>query len=122
MTPSRVVAILDRHLLLHGEDVLLGRLVGGVGFQIGCRAFVRGVSAEQIVGTITQADIAITISPSQIVAAEWPQGDVAVGIVDKRIPRINDFAIVQGKQRQVKNAKPIFVGGVWVRCDMVVAG
>lgn len=123
------IAALDGGLARAGEDIVIRRKAGSgsnqVNVDVKCRAVVRTVSADQIAGTITQNDVNVILSPTQILAAQWPggvyEGPVASD-VDPRIPRVNDFAVVQGKQRQVKNAKPIFVGGVWVRMELVVSG
>jgi hypothetical protein len=123
------IVALDQALARAGEDVIIRRKAGAganqVNVDVKCRAAVRTVSADQIAGTITQNDMTVIISPTQILAAQWPggvhDGSVATD-VDPRIPRITDHAVLQGKQRQVKTSKPIFVGGVWVRTDLVVAG
>ncbi len=120
---------LNRALANYGEDVVLRRTVkrsgSNVVAEVTCRAAVRAVSAEQIVGTITQNSLNIVMSPSEIVAADWPGADdnIIVGsAVDKHLPRTTDKMVVQGKERQVQAAKPIYVNGVWVRTDLVVAG
>lgn len=126
---SAEIAALDSNLARAGEDVILRRVVTRsnvkVTMDVTCRAAVRGVSAEQIVGTIAATDLTVILSPTQIAAANWPgQDDGTPGgsTVDQSIPRINDSLVIQGKVRQIKVAKPIFVGGVWCRTDLVVAG
>ena len=123
------IAALDIALARAGEDVTLRRItkVSGnpVAKDVVCRAAVRAVSADEIVGTIAQNDLHVIISPTQIVAASWPgpdEGTPAGSLVDQRLPRATDKMIIQGKERQVKVPKPIFVGGAWVRTDLVVAG
>ena len=123
------IAALDSALQRAGEDCTLRRVAGkspnAVNVDVTVRAAVRTVSADQIAGTVAQNDLNVVISPSQILAAQWPGGlrDGAVqSLADPRIPRATDFMVIQGRQRQVKAAKPIFVGGAWVRCDLVVAG
>lgn len=123
------IAALDNALLRAGEDVVLRRIAGktpnAVNVDVTVRAVVRTVSADQPLGTIVQNDLNVVISPSQIIAGQWPGGlrDGAVqSAADPRIPRTTDFMVIQGRQRQVRVSKPIFVGGVWVRCDLVVVG
>ena len=90
-----------------------------------CRARVLGVRAEQVVGTIAVSDLSVIISPTQILAAQWPGGQIDAPVQDKadpRVPRSTDFMVIKGKQRQVKFSDPIFVGGEWVRCNLIVAG
>ncbi|MBB3591723.1 hypothetical protein FHX08_002067 [Rhizobium sp. BK529] len=124
MTPDHAIAQLDDQLLKHGEDILLSRRVsGGPDAEVTCRALVRGIRAEQIVGTITQLDLNVIISPTQILTAGWPSGDPpAPGAVDPRLPRVADFLVIKGRERQVKMSDPIYLHGQWVRCNLVVAG
>lgn len=126
---SAEVAALDNALLRAGEDVVLRRVVGlGVNqarIDVICRARVLGVKAEQVVGTIAVSDLSVIISPTQILAAQWPGGQIDAPVQDKadpRVPRSTDFMVIKGKQRQVKFSDPIFVGGEWVRCNLIVAG
>lgn len=128
-TPTGAISRLDAALAQHGEDIVLRRTVkrGGVDVDVSvtCRAFVRAVSAHEIVGTIAATDVNVIVSPAQILAADWPGQDDNVpggSIVDRHHPRITDKAIVQGKPRQVKFSKPILMNGIWVRCDMVAGG
>jgi hypothetical protein len=123
------IAALDAALERAGEDVTLTRTVkrggGTVVSSVVCRAAVRSVSAEQIAGTITLNDLTVVIGPTEILAAGWPGTDDAVpggSTVDQRLPKTTDSMVVQGRARQVKVSKPVFVGGVWVRTDLVVAG
>ncbi|TWD58093.1 hypothetical protein FB480_101848 [Agrobacterium vitis] len=123
------IAALDSSLARAGENVTLRRIVKRAGVDVPvdvvCRAAVRVVSADQIAGTITQNDLNVVMSPTQILAADWPGQNDSItsgNVVDQHLPKSTDKMIVQGKERQVRSAKPIYVGGVWVRTDMVVAG
>lgn len=123
------IASLDSALARAGEDIILRRQVGKspnvVNVEVTVRAAVRSVSADQVAGTIAQNDMTVVFSPSEILRGQWPGGVYDGPVkspVDPRLPRTTDFVVVQGRQRQVKIAKPIFVGNVWVRTDMVVAG
>ncbi|MER9056425.1 hypothetical protein [Mesorhizobium sp. M0910] len=126
---SAEVAALDAALARAGEDITLRRKAGTganqVNIDVTCRAAVRGVSANEIVGTVTQTSSKVILSPTQILAAQWP-GGLPVSTVtertDPRIPRANDFAVIKGKQRQILFVSPIFVGGEWARCEMTVEG
>ena len=121
--PAAEVIALDEALVRAGEDILIRRQVNGVPVDVTCRAAVRGVRPEQIVGTIAATDLQIVISPTQILAMPWPDATPPVaGQADPHIPRITDIAVIKGKQRQVKFSDPIFVGGEWVRCNLIVAG
>ncbi|WP_377299675.1 hypothetical protein [Rhizobium sp. SGZ-381] len=123
------IAALDAALDRAGENVTLKRTVKRSGADVvasvTCRAAVRSVSADQIAGTIAVTDLAVIISPTQILAASWPGANDSIpaeNLVDQRLPKITDKMVVQGRERQVKVSKPIYVGGEWVRTDMVVAG
>lgn len=129
MTPAAAIAALDRQLARHGEDIVISRVVkrGGINVTVlvTCRAFVRAVSADEIAGKITVDDLKVIISPTQIIAAGWPGMDeniVAGNAVDQRIPKSSDKVTVQGRPREIRAPKPKLLDGVWVRCDMVVAG
>ncbi|MGV1867220.1 MULTISPECIES: hypothetical protein [unclassified Rhizobium] len=122
LTPEQIIGDLDAFLLESGEDAIMRRVAGSVKADVAVRARVRGVNAQKVVGTITATDLDVVISPTQILAAGWPGETQQDGAADPRIPRINDSMVVKGKQRQVKLSDPIFVGGAWVRCNLVVAG
>ncbi len=126
MTPDAAIAMLDRQLAKHGEDVVITRIVkrGGVNVteSVTCRAFVKLVSADEIVGKITADDLKIIISPTQILAAGWPGTDeniIAGNNVDQRIPKSSDKVLVQGRPREIRAPKPKLLNGVWVRSDLV---
>ncbi|MCL6710219.1 hypothetical protein M8R20_24785 [Pseudomonas sp. R2.Fl] len=117
------IAALDIALARAGEDIVLRRMSGSTPIDCPCRAVVRGVTQDSLIGTIKATDLEVIISPTPILAQGWPNNEQPqAGAADPRIPRINDFAVVKGKQRQVKFADPIYVGGQWVRCNIVVAG
>lgn len=126
---SSYIASLDSNLKAAGEDVMLRRTVkqgsSQVVVEVTCRAAVRSVSADEIAGTIAYNDLTVIISPTQIVNANWPgaDGNIPAGNnVDQRLPKTTDKVVVQGRERQVKVSKPIFVANEWVRTDLVVAG
>ena len=128
-TPAGMISRLDEALGRRGENIVLRRVVkrsgGSVDADVNVRAVVRVVGAEKVVGTITQSDLQVILSPTQIMAAGWPGADdnvVAGDATDRRLPDITDIVVVQGAPRQVKQTRPIFVGGVWVRHELVVAG
>ena len=119
---------LDAALLRRGEDITLRRQIAAgpniANIDVTCRARVDTVSADEIAGTIAVSDLKIIMSPTQILAAQWPGGvpEYPVSNVsDPRIPRITDFVIARGKQRQVKMVDPKFTPD-WCRINMVVAG
>lgn len=110
---------LDAALASVGEDVLLRRQttvgVTVTNVDVTCRARVDTVGAEEIAGTIAVSDLKIIISPTEIMGALWPDGVTAAN------PRITDFVVARGKQRQIKVVDPKFTPD-WCRINLVVAG
>lgn len=121
---------LDAALLAAGEDITLRRQIAAgqsiANIDVTCRARVDTVGADEIAGTIAVSDLKIIMSPTEILAAQWPGGVPAYPVSnasDPRVPKITDFVIARGKQRQVKMVDPKIIGADgWVRCNMVVAG
>lgn len=129
-TASAEIDKLDRFLANRGEDVVLQRIVGAVNQVVSavtCRAFVRGYLPQQLIAGsgITQGDSQVTLSPTQIGAAQWPGGVVMSNpapTIDPRVPRQGDKMIVAGKLRTVQAAAPIYMNGELVRIDAQVKG
>lgn len=121
---------LDAALAAAGEDIVLRRQIAAgtsiANIDVPCRARVDTVGADEIAGTIAVSDLKIIMSPTQILAAQWPGGVPAYPVSnasDPRIPRITDFVIARGKQRQVKMVDPKIIGADgWCRVNLVVAG
>lgn len=125
MTPADIVADLDRSLETDGQDILLQRLdpsVGGtqIPYSVTCRAFVRGYRANELVGTITQQDSKVILSPTQIIEGGWTSGRPQHE--DRRVPMNGNRAVIQGKPRRVEEAEGIYVDGELVRIEMRVLG
>lgn len=126
---SDYVASLDEALAYAGEDVILRRTVGAgaaaVNVDVLVRASVRAFRPDELVGTISQSDSMVIISPTQIATAQWPGGQPVSGAIhqaDPRVPKIGDKAIIQGRIRNITFVKPILVAGELVRVEMTVAG
>ena len=121
---------LDAALLDAGEDIIVRRQIAAgtniANIDVTCRARVDTVGANEIAGTIAVSDLKIIMSPTEILAAQWPGGVPAYPVSnasDPRIPRITDFVVARGKQRQVKMVDPKIIGvDGWCRVNMVVAG
>lgn len=119
---------LDASLRRRGEDIILRRQIAAgtniANIDVPCRARVDTVSAQEIAGTIAVSDLKIIMSPTEILAAQWPGGVPEYPVSnasDPRMPRVTDFVIARGKQRQVKMVDPKFTPD-WCRINMVVAG
>jgi hypothetical protein len=121
---------LDATLARRGEDITLRRQIAAgtnvANIDVSCRARVDTVNADEIAGTIAVSDLKIIMSPTQILAAQWPGGVPAYPVSsgsDVRIPRITDFVVARGKVRQVKMVDAKIIGAEgWCRINMVVAG
>lgn len=120
---------LDADLAAAGEDIVIRRLVGTgsnpINVDVRVRAVVRAFRPEELVGTISQTDSMVILSPTEITEAQWPGGQPigsAPATVDPRIPKIGDKAIIQGKPRKISFVKPFIEGGELVRIELTVAG
>ena len=108
MTAAEAIAMLDRQLADHGEDITLRHMAGGaISSTETPRAFVRGYKPDEVVGAIQQGDGKVTISPSGLVSA----------------PKFNDKVVIGGtKVRNVQAVEEIRLAGVVVRYNLQVRG
>jgi hypothetical protein len=104
MTAADCIALLDAALDQYGETVTLKRLATTATVL----ASVRGIKAEELIGTATTSNLMVIVSPT--------------GLSGYGLPKANDKVHVKGIDRQVKFADPIYVSDVWVRTNLVVAG
>jgi hypothetical protein len=127
---DREIADLNMSLAEDGEWIEIRRLYGTqlIPVSVRCRAFVRPITAEELISGITQDSSNIIMSPSEIMAAGWPgpwtpsaAEPVNPGI-DRRVPRKNDKAVVKGKPRNIEVPKPIYVDDELVRIELRVLG
>lgn len=107
MTPAQAIAALDRQLARHGKTVMHHVMANGAPVMPGtpCRAFMRQMKPDELIGGLTQKDRKVTISPTSIAAIS--EGD-----------RI----VTAGKAYRVEVAEPLRVDGVVVRFNMTVKG
>lgn len=130
MSAAEEIADLDEALLLDGEDVVLRRVKGSSvaalqNVDVTCRAFVRGFTPRELVGSITLQDRKVILSPTQIDEADWPADEAdSTSLIDPRIPRKNrgDKCVIGGKVYAVESAEGILIDGTLVRINMVVRG
>ncbi|KQT03209.1 MULTISPECIES: hypothetical protein [unclassified Rhizobium] len=100
MTPAQAIGALDRQLAKHGQAVTLRKGNTTTG-QATVKAFVRGVKAEDIVGTITQTAKKVTLSPTGLDAFGLPGANTIVKHADGQggiigmpeIIRLNDIVV-----------------------------
>lgn len=126
MTAAQDVADLDAALAEDGEDIEIHRLIGTqqIPVKVKCRAFVRGVTAEQMAAGVKQDTSNVVISPTEIIQKGWPgpNSSATPTTADRRVPKLGDKAVIAGKARNIEVALPIYVDGVLVRIDMRVQG
>lgn len=108
MTPAQAIAMLDRQLASHGQDVTL-QLVndGAVSSSETQRGFVRGFRPDELVGGITQNDSKIVLSPT------------GLGSVPKKNSRV---VVSGGTPRNVQAVHEIRVADTLVRIELQVRG
>lgn len=127
---DREIAGLDGALARYGQNITLRSVVPGqapnaqITFDVECRAFVRGYSANELVGGITQSDSRVIMSPTEIIREGWPgpNSSATPTNADRRIPKKGDKAVINGKVRNVEAAVGIYVDNELVRIEMRVLG
>lgn len=130
MTAANEIAELDAALAEDGEDIVLRRVKGSslatqVNVDVTCRAFVRGYAPNELVGSITQQDVKVILSTTQIDAADWPADEAdSTSPIDPRVPRKNrgDKCVIAGRVLSVESAKGILIDGTLIRIDMQCRG
>jgi hypothetical protein len=129
MTPSNAIDMLNRQLAKHGETVMLQRITnaaGGVSIKnnVQCRAFVRGYAPDELVGGIVQSDSRVILSATEIEREDWPGPNSSTTPTnqDRRVPRKGDNCLIQGRIRNIENAKPFYMNDQLVRIELQVKG
>ena len=124
-----LVESLDRRLAERGQDVILRRVTGtGPGaskFDAPCRALVRGYRPTELTANIAQGDTLVTLSPSDLERAQWPDGQPISSPpppVDRRVTLRGDLVVIGGIARAVMVPDPLYVAGELVRIDLQVRG
>lgn len=113
-SPAALIADLDAALADAGTAVTIRRYTAPTGTPRpktdieDVPASIRAVKADELVGAIDQTGSKVVISPTGL-AALLPL-------------RKGDKLVVDGKERNVELAKPIFVASVLVRIDLMVMG
>lgn len=123
-----LIADLDDELAEYGDDVILVRRIAGVAHNLPCKAHITAYrlrDTELVTKTaISQEDLIVIMSPSEIAAAGWPGStpfDVADMPIDSLI-RKGDKLVVRNKERNIEVVDPHRPGGTVVRFDMRVLG
>lgn len=124
MTPDEAIADLNQALVEDGQPIRLQRLVNVGGSQmpteVTCQAFVRGYQPQELVGGITQQDVKVIFSPTEIIAASWQSGRPANE--DTRVPMKGNRVFINGRARNVEAAAGLYMAGDLVRIEMQCRG
>jgi hypothetical protein len=126
MTPAQAIAALRRQLARHGQDIVLQRWSTGTGASlqeaVTARALVRPIGeAAELVGSVAQQDVLITLSPVEIIAAGW-RGTTSAGAGDARIPIKGNKVIIAGRSRNIETVHPIYVANMLARINITARG
>ena len=124
---EQAIADLDAALAADGERIELWRETGTttkIPFKVRLRAFVRGYTAQEFVGGISQTDSKLILSPTEITCSGWPGPNSSAMSTnqDRRVPRKGDAVVIAGRKRAVEAAGGIYLGGELVRIEMRVLG
>lgn len=118
MTPVAEIAKLDRMLADRGTTMTLRR--GSA--TVAVRVFLsRKPAADQLTAQQISQEQDFVMSPTEIVAAGWPGGDLS-GFPDPRIPRKGDVLVTTRGPLTVQDAAGREIGGVLIRIDGKVKG
>jgi hypothetical protein len=114
MTPEHAIASLDRQLVEHGARVSVYRYTATTGNPrpkdevANVPAFVRAVSADELVGNIDQTAVNVVLSPT-LLASLLPL-------------KKGDKLLIDGRERNIELVKPITMQTTLVRINLVVLG
>jgi len=114
MTPAEAIASLDASLKANGARISVYRYIGAVGKDApknqvtDVPAFVRAVSADQLVGNIDQTGLNIILSPTLL--------------ADLLPLKKGDKLLIDGRERNIELVKPIHMQTTLVRINLVVIG
>lgn len=122
------ISRLARQLEEHGQTVTLQRMSTGTGQTVAqsvvAKAFVRpgsyGEQKREVIGSVSQTDQWIILSPVEIEAAGWTSG--ALGSTDQRIPTKGNKILVAGRLRNVEGAHGIYMKDTLVRIELQARG
>jgi hypothetical protein len=113
---------LDASIARTGEPVILRRGVSAPFTDLPVTAHVRGYQADEIAGGIMAGDLRVIISATGLDNPAWIAATPVNGTVDRRIPKINDKIIVQGRSRAVQTVNAIHIANLLTRIEMQVRG
>ncbi|MCP1200058.1 hypothetical protein [Notoacmeibacter sp. MSK16QG-6] len=113
MTPARAIAMLDRQIARHGETVTLKRVAPNApAVTHDVKAFMRGYSAEELIGGIAAGDSEIALSPTSLAGSAF----------EAALPERGDQVTAAGRLRRIEFAVPVRLDGTLVRMNLTVRG
>jgi hypothetical protein len=124
------IARLDRQLRLHGEPIQLVREALAVQrHRLNLRGIIKTYGSQQLVGSITQTNYLIIISPTDLKKKGWPgaiPATIPTGTVpgkDDSIPeKGTDVLWMRNAKKSISQVDAIYEGGEVVRIEMRVLG
>lgn len=126
------IADLDAALAENGEEAILRRSVGSrntvhidVCVVINTRTRVASRNSDEVIDGIGQANLNVTMSLTQIIAAQWPGGGVEVDqpfLIDRSIPKRGDTMIIKGRAYYIEIVDAIKIKGEIVRINVALRG
>jgi hypothetical protein len=120
--PRALIADLDNMLTDGGTPARLVRS-GSSPYGIDCIVTLRGYSPSELIAgsDITQQDQQFVLSPTALIAGNWP-GPGAPRGGDPLIPRRDDRIVANRVTMTIQAAAGVYVQGVLVRIDGRVRG
>jgi hypothetical protein len=129
---NQLLAQLDRRLERRGEAIALRKRTqaGSTGsfVDVTVPAIIRALTVEQLIGSITQQNFFVMISPTHITRAQWPGGRTPpatgglISPADPRIPTTSDQVIIRGRVTGIQRVAPVFDCGECIRIELSVIG
>ena len=114
MTPAEAIASLDRQLVEHGARVSVYRYTATTGNPrpkdevANVPAFVRAVSADELVGNVDQTAGNVVLSPT---------------LLSSLLPlKKGDKLLIDGRERNIELVKPISMQTTLIRLHLGVLG
>jgi hypothetical protein len=128
--PQKLIDELDASLAENGETVTLRRTVLGPNntavapVDVKTKAIIRGYKPIEIAAGsgITQQDVNVILSPTDIERRNWPGTAMAQPGTAKRIPLKGDFVITSRGPLTVQAGAGIYVQDVIVRIELQARG
>ena len=123
------VARLDRQLRLHGEPITIRHQIAAVPrHQVQTRGIVKTFGRERLIGSITQTNYMIIVSPTDLRRAGFPGAEpekIANGtlpVEDPILPDTSGSIWFRGRTTAIQGVDAIYDGDEIVRIEIKVTG